>query len=43
MLERLDVDKQNQEKFKFNKFEEFNTVKEGEVMVSIEHWYEIYL
>ena len=40
MLERLDVDKQNQDRHKFNRFEEFLTVKEGEVMVSIEHWYE---
>ena len=39
ILERLDVTQQEQDRFKFNKFDEFLTVKEGEVMVSIEHWY----
>jgi len=32
-----------QDRFKFNRFEEFLSVKEGEVMVSIEHWYNPHL
>jgi hypothetical protein len=38
VLERLDVENQARDRFSFIRFEEFSQVREGEVMVSIEHW-----
>jgi hypothetical protein len=38
VLERLNVDSQEEDRFKFVFFEEFASLNEGEVMVSIEHW-----
>ena len=38
VLERADIEEQAKDRFKFVRFEEFMTVRDGEVMVSIEHW-----
>ena len=38
VLEKLDVENQNKDIGKFIRFEEFNQIKEGQVMISIEHW-----
>jgi hypothetical protein len=38
VLERVEVEDQDKDRFKFQVFEEFKTLKEGEVMMSIEHW-----
>ena len=38
VLERMDVENQNKDKYKFLKYEEFNQLKDGQVMISIEHW-----
>ena len=38
VLERADVENQNKDKFKFIRYEEFNQIKDQEVIVSIEHW-----
>jgi hypothetical protein len=38
VLEKVDVENQNKDKFKFIRYEEFNQIKDSEVIVSIEHW-----
>ena len=41
MLEKLDSENQQKDKMKFVRYEEFNQIQDGQVMVSIEHWYEL--
>lgn len=38
VLEKMDVENQNKDKLRFVRFEEFNQIKDGQVMISIEHW-----
>ena len=38
VLERVEVENQDKDRFKFQMFEEFKNISNGEVMISIEHW-----
>jgi hypothetical protein len=38
VLERIEVENQDKDRFRFQMFEEFRSLKDGEVMISIEHW-----
>ena len=40
VLEKLDSENQQKDKMKFMRYEEFNQIQDGQVMVSIEHWYD---
>ena len=40
VLEKNDVEPPSKDKYKFMRFAEFNSLKEDEVMISIEHWYD---
>ncbi len=43
VLERLDVESQNSKRFEFVRFAEFNDVKDGQIMISIEHCVDCHL
>ena len=38
VLERIEIENQDKDRFKFQMFEEFKNIKDKEIMISIEHW-----